>query len=164
LAAKEINNQVQLKWSAISSLDEEALLLRGLNTDEFEVITDISATELKEGSFLDQNPHAGWNYYQIQSPSLRSQIQAVFIEESKELRLYPNILSTDGNLLIRSSQENQELSWSIVGLDARQLHGQAKFNNGKLEIPLAEYDLSPGVYFLEIPMPSGTRRFKFVLN
>lgn len=164
LAAKEINNQVQLKWSAISSLDEEALLLRGLNTDEFEVITDISATELKEGSFLDQNPHSGWNYYQIQSPSLRSQIQAVFIEESKDLRLYPNILSTNGNLLIRSSQENQELSWSILGIDARQLHGQAKFNNGKLEIPLAEYDLSPGVYFLEIPIPPGTRRFKFVLN
>lgn len=151
--AHKTENGINLEWRAnnIKPNTFFQVLRRNSSVGAFQIIKEVTASDMDYYVFNDKFPAIGTNYYRIRQVNSNyefSDSDIVAIDYFNHNRL--TVYSRDGKLFLTNELSSGNISISIFNIDGRKLFMQNFNNQGiRSEIPL-KITLKPGVYISEI--------------
>lgn len=167
--AKLANDRVELVWQTSQEINNHFFEIERSGEDhQFAAIGRVDGAgnshDVQSYNFYDQPLSTGRSYYRLKqvdydgefsySPVVEVEIEA---PSQFELVLSPNPASTQTNMSIRSSK-NQQVELQILTLDGKMKQGiSAQLSPGTTQVPFSLYDFESGVYLVMVMDHTGRR-------
>ncbi len=168
--AKAIDKSILLNWKTASEKDNQKFeVLRSTEDKNFRPIGTIagsgnSDTEISY-SFVDENPYAGINYYQLKqidnngASTLSNVISAISKIEAVKITAFASNSSVTANI---SSPNQTEAEITLFNLGGTNLGSKSIILNKGFNEVIFNQPLMPGVYFFNLVIAGKSTNLKFI--
>lgn len=147
--------EVMLDWATAFETNSDKFIVQKSKAGySFENIGQVKAigesNTVQNYFFLDETPDQGLTYYRLQQwdldgSILYANVKTVHIEDAKDIRIYPNPLTSDQQLFIESNT-NLPLRLTLFTVQGRLVLEKQVLNKQYLDLS----HLAPGVYIYKI--------------
>lgn len=164
---------VVLNWKTSAEINNDYFTIeRSVDGFEFEEVLRMqgagNSTTLNNYFAVDENPHRGISYYRLKQTDFNGAFEyfnmvSVNISNIDDLHIFPNPVTSDLNISLKSKKENSEVFIKIYdtrgGIVFEQL---SLFNKGLNESTVDMKDFSHGLYFITIENEGQIQKLKFI--